>query len=101
MFHILTKGRVDYFKIYNQEFNLVESLIERERINCSLDDVLEKIIKESWKHLKAFGGTAVQENTKKESCWNYFKKNFSLDINIEKDLEDFLISKKKKGKRIS
>ena len=66
MFHKLTKGRVDYFKIYYQEFNLVESLIERERINCSLDDVLEKIIKESWKHLKAFGGTAVQENTKKE-----------------------------------
>ena len=42
-FHKLTKGRVDYFKIYNHEFNIVESLIERERINCTLDDVLEKI----------------------------------------------------------
>ena len=101
MFHKLTKGRVDYFKIYNHEFNIVESLIERERINCSLDNVLEKIIKESWKHLKAFGGTAVQENTKKESCWNYFEKNFSLDINIEKDLEDFLISKEEKERRES
>ena len=101
MFHLLTKGRIDYFKIYNHEYKLVNSLIERERIDCELDSFLEKIIKESWKHLKAFGGTAVQENSKKESCWNYFEKNFSLDVNIEKDLEDFLISKEEKERRES
>ena len=97
----LSDGKIDYWKIYNHEYDLCKSLEEKKRYNGELDKILIPIIKESWKQLKSFGKTSVQEQTKKIECWEFFEKNFKLDQKVINTLEKFLISDDEKQKRDS
>ena len=89
----LTSGLIDYWAIYNLKYSVVDSLIEKKRMESDLDEVLIVLIKETWEQLKNYGGTSVQEQTKKEGCWVYFKTNFSKGELIKKKIKPFLISK--------
>ena len=97
----LSNGKIDYWKIYNHEYDLCKSLEEKKRYNGELDKILIPIIKESWKQLKSFGKTSVQEQTKKIECWKFFEKNFKLDQKVLNTIEKFLISNDEKQKRDS
>ena len=46
--NILSKGKIDYWKIYDHEYDLCKSLEEKKRYNGELDKILIPIIKESW-----------------------------------------------------
>ena len=91
--HKVTEGRIDYWSIYELNFGLVDSLMERKRIDLKIDKVLVELILESWEQLKKYGGTSVQEQTKKEPCWEYFKRNFRNNKEILQLISPFLISK--------
>lgn len=99
--HQISEGKLDYWKVFNHEYRLCESLLQTERVNTDLDEIIESVIKESWKQLKAFGQTSVQEQTKKIECWNFFQKNFSLSNEIEQKIENFMISDEEHKKRES
>ncbi len=91
--HKVTEGRIDYWSIYELNFGLVDSLMERKRIDLKIDKALVVLIQESWEQLRKYGGTSVQEQTKKEACWESFKRNFRKDKEILQLLSPFLITK--------
>ena len=99
--NILSKGKIDYWKVYDHEYDLCKSLEEKKRYNGELDKILIPVIKESWRQLELFGKTSVQEQTKKLQCWEFFKKNFRLENKILGMLEAFLITDEEKSKRDS
>ena len=59
--HKLTEGRIDYWSVYELNFGLVDSLMERKRIDLEIDKALVLLIKETWEQLKKDGVTSVQE----------------------------------------
>lgn len=99
--NILSKGKIDYWKVYDHEYDLCKSLEEKKRYNGELDKILIPIIKESWRQLKSYGKTSVQEQTKKLQCWEFFEKNFTIDNKILDMLETLLITDEEKEKRDS
>ena len=101
MLNRFTNGKIDYWGIFDHKFDLCRSLMEKARYESKIDDLLLVFIKESWKQLKAFGKTSVQEQTKKEECWSFFKSNFKGGNITSKKLERLLISEKKNKIRTS
>ena len=97
----LADGLLDYQSIYELKYNLIESLIEKERTDSDLDEVLIILIKETWEQLKNYGGTSVQEQTKFKACWEYFQENFTKNDIIKKKLSLFLITRKELDSRLS
>lgn len=97
----LTNGLLDYWSIYELKYNLIDSLIEKKRMDTDLDEVLIILIKETWEQLKNYGGTSVQEQTKKEGCWAYFQSNFRKNEIILRKVKPFLISKEELDHRLS
>ena len=79
MFHKLGTEKFNYAKIFLREINVIESLLLTERLETEIDFVLTKIVKEVWRLISEFGGTSVQEQSKRYECWQYVDKNFRLD----------------------
>lgn len=98
---MITKGQLDYWSFYNYEHDLCRAINTKERINSSLDRLLEKIIKVCWSQIAKFGGAAAQEKTKSVECWNFVKENTFLPEKVIVELKTFTISKKEKEKRES
>ena len=98
---MITKGQLDYWSFYNYEHDLCRAINTKERINSSLDLLLEKIIKVCWSQIAKFGGAAAQEKTKSVECWNFVKENTFLPEKVIVELKTFTISKKEKEKRES
>lgn len=104
--HLITKGRIDYWGIYYNKYNLCKSIYENpknknERINSDLDYILEKIIVECWLLIAEYGGAAAQEKTKSNLCWNFVKSNFKLSNDLLEELNKFCIRKEELVKRES
>jgi hypothetical protein len=95
-FHLLTEGKFDYWAIYNHEYNVVASLITKERVKTEIDEILIHFILESWNRLKQFGKTSTQEKSKSLECWLYFKNTFKLKNEIKELLSAYLISSETK-----
>jgi len=93
---MITKGQLDYWSFYNYEHDLCRAINTKERINSSLDHLLEKIIKACWSQIAKFGGAAAQEKTKSVECWNFVKSNTFLPEKVIVELKTFTISKKEK-----
>lgn len=107
--HMVTEGRLDYWSIFDFEFNLCNSILfptqgkgnKLVRSNSELDNVLEIIIDEIWKNIATYGGAAAQEKSKKEECWNYVKKEAQISKDNLDKLKGFLITKKELDERLS
>ena len=97
----LFNGKIDYWAIFNHEYKICQSLINKKRIESEIDSTLIIVIKETWKQLEAFGKTSVQEQTKKLDCWEFFKRNFKLNDSVKKQFDKFLITDFEKEKRVS
>lgn len=78
--HYFTSGRFDYHLFF-------EGKIEVE----TLDNILVKLIKAVWKEIAKFGGTSVQEQTKKEKCWDFLLRNINLDAEFKSSLINYCI----------
>lgn len=111
IFHELCGGRFDYWAVFDYGYGVCRSLVDNDTkmvngqltpvYTSDLDAVFRLIIKESWKQLKSFGGTSVQEQTKKEACWEAFKKNFNKDSVSSHPLDGWLITPEELDKRHS
>ena len=88
---MITKGQLDYWSFYNYEHDLCRAINTKERINSSLDHLLEKIIKVCWSQIAKFGGAAAQEKTKSVECWNFVKENTFLPEKVIVELKTFTI----------
>lgn len=100
--HYITEGRFDYLSVYNDKYQINNSLINNKtRYDLKIDNILLELINECWIHIAKFGGAAAQEKSKKKECWSYVKKNISLNQDFNKRLDLFLITKEEKEKRNS
>jgi hypothetical protein len=99
--HIMTEGRLDYWSIYNFQYDICKSLLSKERIDSKFDEVLEQIIILCWKQIAKYGGAAAQEKTKKKDCWDFVKSNIKMSSEIQEELKLFTISPTEKDKRDS
>lgn len=85
MFHKLSNNNFNYSKIFNGEINVIDSLLITERIETDIDFVLIEIIQNIWKLMSQFGGTSVQEQAKKQECWNFILSGFKIENNRTKE----------------
>ena len=99
--HFITKGCLDYWGIYDFKYGVCNSIITKNRIESELDNIIESVIKASWKQIEIFGGSSAQEQTKNVKCWEYVKKNIAISNSVTKQLEDFCITLKEKESRES
>lgn len=81
--HHFTNGRFDYHLLFEQRLNEQE-----------LDNFLIQMIKEVWKLLEMYGGTSVQEQTKKADAWRFVKENLELGDTYLNSLAPFLLTEK-------
>ncbi len=99
--HKITNGKLDYWGIYNYKFSLVKAINSKDRIDCDIDSILEKLITLTWIQIAKFGGAAAQEKTKTLECWNFVKSNISIPKDIIIELKRFSITEEEKIKRSS
>ena len=93
IFNQLSKGKFDYWAVYDLEYGVSESLlVKKKRVNLDIDEILIQIINESWIQLSNYGKTSVQEQTKKLECWKYFKDNFRLKKETLNAIKKYTIS---------
>lgn len=60
VFHLLFGDEIEYLDVFDGRFE-----------ESYFDEVFKDIIVKTWSHISEFGGTSVQEQTKKVACWNY------------------------------
>ena len=89
-FQLITIGRFDYHKIFDQRLNVAE-----------IDNILKHLIIKCWEQIAAFGSTSAQEQTKKPECWQFVKDRVRLNKEIHRELEGYLISPDEKIRRDS
>jgi hypothetical protein len=107
--HMITEGRLDYWAIFDFEYDLCNSLLnptkgkgqDLKRVNSKLDNILETFIDAIWNKIAIFGGAAAQEKSKKEECWNFVKKEVNVTKETLEELNFYLISNKELNKRES
>lgn len=83
LFHRMSKGKFDYHLIFEDKLNIEE-----------LDDFLKFLIKSAWGLLEKFGGSSVQEQSKKLEAWQFVKNNFELNHEQLILITPYLISDK-------
>lgn len=86
--HHVTSGRFDYHIFFEGKINVE-----------TIDDMLAKLIKAVWKEIAKYGGTSVQEQTKKEKCWNFLLKNIQLDEELRKRLIHYCVDEEELERR--
>lgn len=99
--HMITNGLLDYWSFYNYDHDICSAINSKDRIDSSIDHLLEKVIKACWKQIAKYGGAAAQEKTKIAECWNFVKANVSLTDDTLEELKAYTITKKEKNKRDS
>lgn len=86
--HHVTSERFDYHLFFDRKLNVE-----------TIDNILSKLIKAVWKELAKFGGSSVQEQTKKEKCWNFLLRNIELDAELKRNISTYCIDVKEQESR--
>ena len=66
--HLITRGRFDYHKIYDQKLNVSE-----------LDNILKSLIRKCWDQIYKFDKVYTRDKTKVEACWKFVKGSVELN----------------------
>jgi hypothetical protein len=99
--HMITDGCIDYWSIYDYQYGICDSLINKERKDSKIDLILVNTIKLCWQQISSFGGAAAQESSKKKECWDYVKSNVKLSAKDKENLRSYQISLAERDKRDS
>ena len=99
-FHFISKGYFDYHKIYSGKLGVTKSLVNsNRRVESDMDSVIIEIIQKCWGKIAEYGETSAQEQTKKESCWDYVRKKVSLNHRTIESLNKWKLSDKQQKER--
>lgn len=81
--HYSTRERFDYHLLFDQKFP-----------EDYFDNFLRYTIKKIWQQLERYGGTSVQEQTKKPDAWNFVKENVAINKEQLNFLDQFILTDK-------
>ncbi|MCA6075597.1 AIPR family protein [Fulvivirga sedimenti] len=87
----ISEEQFNYHLAYESK-GLINSLIQRERLDTEFDTLLISIIKSCWSKLAEYGGTSVQEQSKRAECWEYVKNNIQLPQGTLQLIQDLKLS---------
>ena len=79
--HYLTGGKFDYHLVF-------EKVYEESRF----DEILKGCIKAVWVPMTEFGDRSVQEQSKKQGCWDLVKEDSQLNESLIKEIDNLCIS---------
>ena len=72
IFHQLFGEQIEYLDVFDNHFE-----------ENYFDEVLREIIVTTWSLISEYGGTSVQEQTKKEGCWTFVQENVESYVEIK------------------
>lgn len=83
VFHQLFGEEIEYLDVFD---NLFEE--------SYFDEVFKEVIVKTWSLISDYGGTSVQEQTKKIGCWEYVQKNIECYSQIKKNYQSLQLRKR-------
>ena len=83
VFHRLFGEEIEYLDVFD---NLFEE--------SYFDEVFKEVIVKTWSLISDYGGTSVQEQTKKIGCWEYVQKNIESYSQIKKSYQSLQLRKR-------
>ena len=83
VFHQLFGEEIEYLDVFD---NLFEENY--------FDEVFKEIIVKTWSLISDYGGTSVQEQTKKIGCWEYVQKNIESYSQIKESYKSLQLRKR-------
>ena len=83
VFHQLFGEKIEYLDVFD---NLFEENY--------FDEVFKEIIVKTWSLISDYGGTSVQEQTKKIGCWEYVQKNIESYSQIKESYKSLQLRKR-------
>lgn len=83
VFHQLFGEKIEYLDVFD---NLFEENY--------FDEVFKEVIVKTWSLISDYGGTSVQEQTKKIGCWEYVQKNIESYSQIKESYKSLQLRKR-------
>ena len=83
VFHQLFGEEIEYLDVFD---NLFEENY--------FDEVFKEVIVKTWSFISDYGGTSVQEQTKKIGCWEYVQKNIESYSQIKESYKSLQLRKR-------
>lgn len=83
VFHQLFGEKIEYLDVFD---NLFEENY--------FDEIFKEVIVKTWSLISDYGGTSVQEQTKKIGCWEYVQKNIESYSQIKESYKSLQLRKR-------